>query len=212
MKTSESIKTISTALAEFQKTTDNPKNTATNPFFKSKYAPLPDIINHIRENLSKNGLSVFQSTGGDGDGSIYVTTRLLHTSGEFIESDPLYIKLEKNTAQGAGSSITYARRYSLSAILNLSSEEDNDGNHPTQPTAEPKNVPQNEDKPPTNTISEPQRKRMFAIAGENKVSNDEVKAIVEYYGYESSKDILKKDYEKICGQIENFVSIEVIGN
>ena len=52
----------------------------------------------------------------------------MHTSGEWIETDPLGLKAEKQTAQGTGSAVTYGRRYSLSAALGISSEDDDDGN------------------------------------------------------------------------------------
>lgn len=131
MNKSESIKNIAVALAKFQAEVKNPKNTSNNPFTESRYAPLNEILNVIRPLLAKHGLSVFQSTGGNGE-TISVTTMLLHESGEWLESDPLVLHNIENkkmsTAQEAGSSITYARRYSLSALLGISSEDDVDGN------------------------------------------------------------------------------------
>lgn len=130
MNKSESIKNIAIALSKFQAEVKNPANTANNPFFKSKYAPLSDILNDVRPILAKNGLSVIQTPGGDGV-NVIVTTLLVHESGEWIESDPLVLKADKATAQGAGSAITYARRYALSALLGISSEDDDDGNGAT---------------------------------------------------------------------------------
>lgn len=141
MNKSESIKELATALSKFQGEVENAKNTANNPFFKSKYAPLSDILNLVRPLLAKNGLSIIQSPSGDGTNIIIVTT-LLHNSGEFIEFEPLVLKADKATAQGAGSAITYGRRYAISAVLGISSEDDDDGNaashpvekiHPVQP-------------------------------------------------------------------------------
>ena len=148
MKTSESLVNIAVALKNFQAEVKNPANTANNPFFNSKYAPLADILNLIRPLLSKHGLSVIQMPGGDGE-SVSVTTLLLHESGEWIETDPLILRAEKVTAQGAGSAITYGRRYSLSAVLGISSEDDDDGNFAThgKPATKPKNKSTNE---PTN--------------------------------------------------------------
>lgn len=131
MQKSESIKNIAKALAAFQADVKNPANTETNPFFKSKYAPLNDILNLVRPLLSKHGLSVLQSPSGDGQ-NVTVTTLITHESGEWIESDPLTLKADKATAQGAGSAITYARRYALSAMLGISSEDDDDGNIASQ--------------------------------------------------------------------------------
>lgn len=128
MQKSDSIKNLAAALAKFQSEIENPKNTADNPFFKSKYAPLNDVLNTVRPLLSKHGLSVIQSPGGDGQ-NISINTLLIHESGEWIEFDPLVLKAEKMTPQGAGSAVTYGRRYSLSAVLGISSEDDDDGNH-----------------------------------------------------------------------------------
>lgn len=140
MRMSESIVNLSEALARFQEDIRNPENTATNPQFRSKYAPLNVVINTIKPIMAKYGLSFIQSTGSDvGNESIVVTTLLLHKTGEWIESDPLTLPayqvkgggVKDFNAQGAGSAITYARRYSLSAILGLSSEDDDDGNGTT---------------------------------------------------------------------------------
>lgn len=127
MNKSGSITNLAKALSGFQAEVKNPANTATNPHFKSKYAPLSDILNDVRPILSKHGLSVIQSPGGDGE-KVSITTLLMHISGEWIEADPLVLKADKPTAQGAGSGITYARRYSLSSVLGISSEDDDDGN------------------------------------------------------------------------------------
>ena len=131
MNKSESITKLSEALSAFQGEVTNPPNTADNPFFKSKYAPLNDILNLVRPLLKKHGLSIIQMPGGDGE-NVTMTTVLLHKSGEFIESEPLTLPSSpvkgKYTAQGAGSAITYGRRYSLSAVLGISSEDDDDGN------------------------------------------------------------------------------------
>jgi hypothetical protein len=111
----------------FQGEVKNPPKTADNPFFKSKYTTLDVLIDTAKPLLQKNGLSYLQSCSGDGS-NIVVTTLLMHNSGEWIESDPLTLKADKATAQGAGSAITYARRYALAAALGLASDEDDDGN------------------------------------------------------------------------------------
>src|SRR5665647_998226 len=141
MNKSESITNLAKALASFQNEVQNPKNTADNPFFKSKYAPLNDVLNLVRPLLSKHGLSVLQSPSGNGS-DIIISSILMHSSGEWIEPDPLVLKADKATAQGAGSAITYGRRYSISAMLGISSEDDDDGNHATSKTLEPPKVPQ----------------------------------------------------------------------
>lgn len=135
MQKSESLTKLAAALSTFQAEIKNPSNTATNPAFRSRYAPLEVVINTVRPILAKHGLSFIQSTGSEGE-SIIIKTMLLHESGEWIESDPLFLPayqlkgggVKEFNAQGAGSALTYARRYSLSAILGISSEDDDDAN------------------------------------------------------------------------------------
>lgn len=135
MNRSDSITALAAALTKFQLEVTNPKNTASNPMFKSKYAPLSEVINTVKPILGKYGLSFIQSTGSSEE-SIVITTMVIHKSGEWIESEPLTLPayqlksggVKDFNAQGAGSAITYGRRYSLSAILGISSEDDDDGN------------------------------------------------------------------------------------
>jgi len=124
---SDSIKEIASALAKFQGEVKDPVKDSDNPFFKSKYVELDGLLAAVRPVLSKNGLSFIQSPGGNGQ-DITITTLLMHSSGEWIEFDPLTLHAVKTDPQGAGSAITYARRYALSAILGVAWDDDDDGN------------------------------------------------------------------------------------
>lgn len=127
MEKSQSIANLAAALAKFQGEVRNAPKSADNPYFKSKYTPLDVVVDHIRPILEKNGLSYIQSCGGDG-AIVTVTTLIMHSSGEWIETEALSLKADKMTAQGAGSAITYARRYALTAAFGIASDEDDDGN------------------------------------------------------------------------------------
>lgn len=206
MNRSESIATLAKALALFQSKIKNPANTADNPFFKSKYAPLNDILNLVRPLLSECGLTVIQSPGGDGE-RISVTTLLLHESGEWIESDPVVTKAEKINAQGAGSAITYLRRYSLSAILNISSEDDDDGNHVSgnkpQQQASGQRKQTTSNTPTADTPSEAQLKKIYALSKEKNIDPETMIAIMqERYGKENSKDLTKKEVTDLITFLE----------
>lgn len=114
----------------------NPKKSATNPFFKSKYATLEDSLNIATKTLAKYDLGVMQLNVTREDGSCLVT-RIIHKSGQFIEDGGVPLKLkDPNDAQKLGGAITYARRYGLQAMLGMIGEEDDDGN--TAVKAEPK--------------------------------------------------------------------------
>jgi len=120
----ELFKALSAAQGEFT-TVDKGKD---NPFFKSKYAPLDSIIEMIRPILPKHGLAAIQFTDIPEDGNgIVVETIITHESGQYI-SGKLLMPLAKLDPQGAGSAITYGRRYALAAALGIVSDEDVDGN------------------------------------------------------------------------------------
>lgn len=131
MKKSESIAEIAKALAAFQEEVKQPEKNAANPFFKSNYVNLESVVKTINTYGPKNGLSFTQWPSTNEQGKPGVATLLLHTSGEFVEYDPVYMKSDKDTAQGAGSVISYLKRYALSAIYGITSDEDDDGNNAT---------------------------------------------------------------------------------
>lgn len=124
---SQSIAKLAAALSKTQAEIKEAHLDATNPYFNKPYATLSSHWKAARESLSTNGLSVAQTMMPAPRGHICVSTWLLHSSGEWIRSE-LQLPIEKPGVQGAGSAITYARRYALSAIIGTSPEDD-DGNH-----------------------------------------------------------------------------------
>ena len=148
METSTEINLISKAMIELNKEIINPKNSAVNPFFKSKYTPLNDILTEVRPLMSKHGLAIIQNTTSENT-LIGIQTMILHESGQFIKSDVMYTKSDKDTAQGQGSAITYGRRYQISAMLSIASEDDDDGNGAGPPK---KTTPPPPEKPKGNYI------------------------------------------------------------
>lgn len=127
MNCSEKIDLLAGALTAFQNEIKDPARDADNPFFKSKYVTLDDLLRQVRPVLAKNGLSFIQVPGGDGK-SITIKTILLHVSGQWIETEPFSMIAAKTDPQGAGSAVTYGRRYALSAVLGVAWDDDDDGN------------------------------------------------------------------------------------
>lgn len=127
MKTSEQTSEIFKALALFRKALKQPMKDASNPFFKSKYVPLENIVEVVDEAIKDTGLSYSQEATSAGN-SISVATHVFHESGQFISFDPLTLPATKADAQGFGSAVTYAKRYSLAAVFGVTSDEDDDGN------------------------------------------------------------------------------------
>lgn len=123
MKKSESISNIAQALCEVQKTALFALTDKNNPFFKSKYADLSSVWEVARKPLTENGLSIVQTMDISENGGVIIETTLIHTSGEYM-TGKLLMSPEKDTPQGIGSAITYARRYSLSAMVGIAPEDD----------------------------------------------------------------------------------------
>jgi len=124
MNQSESITDLATALCLAQAEMGGAIKDSNNPFFKSSYADLTSVIKVIKEPFAKYGLSFVQlpvtSAGGNGIG---VSTMLMHKSGQWLQSEYL-LPMDKVTPQGAGSAITYARRYALQSLAGIPSVDD----------------------------------------------------------------------------------------
>ena len=158
MKHSESMAAIGAALAAFQGQITNPPTDAKNPFFKSRYASLPGITDHVRGAAAKHGLAFIQSPTNPGDGSVGVTTMILHKSGEWIETDTVAFKPTKADPQGCMAALTYARRGSLCAALNIVGDPDDDGNSTVQ-------RPRAAEEPATVTTPEPEGLSVESMTG-----------------------------------------------
>ena len=130
---------LAKALSNFQSKMIAVKKDATNPFYKSKYATLDTIWETIRKPLSDNGLSVAQTMDIE-NGKDVLNTTLYHISGEWI-SGMQSINPVKDDPQSLGSAISYARRYSLSALLGIVADEDDDANIATKPKVEKPETP-----------------------------------------------------------------------
>jgi hypothetical protein len=149
---SDSIVNLTKALMLFSVKIGKIKKENTNPFFHSLYADLPAIQDAISDPLQESGLVVTQLPCGDG-----LITMLAHAeSGEYIMANSI-MKPVKNDPQSMGSAITYQRRYSLAALLNLNIDKDDDGNAASVPQAKQEVT----DKPWLNKYSD-QKKTMLS--------------------------------------------------
>ncbi|MBS4463478.1 ERF family protein [Lactococcus garvieae] len=128
MKSSESVAELFKALNKFRGKLKQPLKDANNPFFKSKYVPLENVVSVIDEAIANTGLSYTQETVYNESGLIVLDTIITHESGEYVVLGGAVVKPVKNDPQGVGSAITYARRYSLSTAFGIASDPDDDGN------------------------------------------------------------------------------------
>lgn len=139
MDHSEQLNDLAKALVAAQGEFPTVNKDSNNPFFKSKYAGLPEVMKAAGPTLTKHGLAVSQFVTHEGGDSL-LQTYLIHESGQFI-THAMPLLLTKQDAQGQGSAITYARRYSYMAVLGLVADEDDDGNAASQGTSKPASAP-----------------------------------------------------------------------
>lgn len=117
------MKEIATAFVKAQKGFSPALKTNTNPHFKSKYADLSACVEAVIDALNANGIAMIQQTS-ECDNGIIVETVFIHESGEMLSSGKLHVPADKQTPQGYGSALTYARRYSLMAACGIAPEDD----------------------------------------------------------------------------------------
>ena len=132
METSETKAELFKAFANFKKKLKQPLKDANNPFFKSKYVPLENVVQVVDEAMTDTGLSYTQGIADLEEGYLRVDTIVLHESGEYMVIKGSKVKPVKNDPQSAGSATTYARRYSLSTAFGIASDPDDDGNGASQ--------------------------------------------------------------------------------
>ena len=127
-------KSLIEALAAAQGEIENAPLNKQNPHFQSKYADLAAIRNAVTPALTKHGLAVTQVTQITEAGALILITRLMHTSGETLES--VYpLPTEIGRPQVMGSALTYARRYTLAAMIGIGSDEDDDAEGAERPAS-----------------------------------------------------------------------------
>ena len=218
MQTSESVKEIYGALVAIGDIQNPPKN-ATNPHFKNRYADLSGILDAVKPNLKKNGLAVVQGVEAEGN-QVKIQTRIIHISGEWIESE-LTLQAAGTDPQKIGSAITYGRRYSISAILNIAADDDDDGEE-----NRPKNPPQSTQKQnPVNQSQQAKKaaqtalspvdlrlKSFFDVVGMTKAENSK---LIDYarqkIGIQAAYQNMSDDAKaKIAEYLENIDPNEMI--
>ena len=214
MKQSETIGELAKALAKAQGAIEAASKDTKNPHLRSKYADLGAVWGAIRAPLTSNGLSVTQglsSEAFDRGWVVNCTTRLAHSSGEWLESTlslPAPPQKGISMAQSIGMASTYARRYGLSAMVGVI-QEDNDGHvkpRPKRETPAQKKARQSGHHPSW----EADRPRFCAALGEMGWSLDQVKARIEGAkpGGKKPSEMTgpqrAKLYEMIHGQAEPF--------
>lgn len=134
MNKSDDINELIGALSKAQGIFSSARKKRANNFLRSKYADLACVLDACREGLAENGLAVSQILSMEGE-KVSLTTLLGHSSGQWVSSILILPAAKPSTkelpetkpnAQELGTSLTYMRRYSLMAILNIAQDDDCD--------------------------------------------------------------------------------------
>ena len=213
---SEQIAELATALAKVQGDIEHASKDSVNPFHKSKYADLANVWEACRQQLSSNGLSIVQLPNGIEDNCLILDTTMLHSSGQWISSR-IKMPMQKQDPQGYGSTLTYARRYALAAIVGVYQDDDDAegaGKEPIQPQNKPTNtnIPVQQNKPATSQpvkpqeqpskISDSQVKSLYIKCTKEGLTQEDVHGLMGWkYGVESAKDLLIPDFAGIMNNI-----------
>lgn len=157
-----------------------------NPFHKSKYAGLDSINKAVDAALLEQGLTIIQGLVVKEDGRVSLDAKLVHVSGYYDPEIQLssYTMPPSTKPQDVGSAMTYGRRYNKSALLGIVADSDDDGNAST-------------------TISDPQYKRLIAIAKNKGWEDVEVGNMIKSHGFKNGKELTLSAYQEICTKLEN---------
>jgi len=171
------MKNIASALVRAQRGFAPALKTSTNPHFRSKYVDLAGCIEAVVDALNAAGIALIQRTSEDSTG-VTVETVFVHESGEMMECGKLHVPASKQDAQGYGSALTYARRYSLMAAAGIAPEDD-DGNAASRTPTPKVSATKTDLVPPhrMNVIAD-----VAAAINERMSADDVIGAVAEYSG------------------------------
>ena len=200
---SQSNQQIAAALAKAWGSIETPKHntsvivkTNVGGSYEFSYTDLDGIFEAVKGVYKQHGIAVVQSAHtyitDAGQAIVAVVTMLLHESGEWARSEPLQVPAAQKM-QDLGGQITYMKRYSLSAMLGIATEKDDDANGVSGNAVEYK----------PRKLSEAQVKRLFAIANNKGFSMADVKkVVVERYKKTNAEDLTKQEYDELVSRLE----------
>lgn len=192
MRTSESIDHLSLALSKAQGEMTGAKKGADNPFFKSHYSDLTMVIEAISQPFANNELAFVQGAEV-ADDKISVKTRIIHSSGQWIEAETT-LPPTKEDAQGYGSAITYAKRYGLQALAGVPSIDDDGNAAVAQVKAKPK-------KPKKITAAQ-----VKALEGLIEKTGSDTDKLLTWIGASSIEEITVDQQPKIAAALQKKIA------
>lgn len=183
---SDNINEIAAALAKAQGEFDGLVYDAKNPHFKNDYATYDAVRQACRVQLSKHGICVTHAMDV-WEGKRVLITQLTHISGQWMRSY-VVIPQEKETPQSMGSAITYSKRYALSAMLAIASDEDDDAESAEQPF-----------RAPASTITPMQEEDIIKLTNGN---GEVVHNILKHYKCKTLSDLKASDFPFIINTLQ----------
>lgn len=221
MEKSDSIMKLAEALSKAQAMIKPAIKDSDNPFFHSTYADLASVWDACREPLTKNGLSIIQTTDVK-ESKLILTTTLLHISGEFISGHYPITPMKQVKGEGwapsedpqsLGSAITYARRYAMSAIVGIAPEDDDGEGAMGRPKANQKPKPSGkaDSNLPAIVMTDKQRGKLWAtMKGDKELTDTEARNFMAWYQQQPGVELLEVDGKQVLTMksasnfIENF--------
>jgi hypothetical protein len=196
--------TINASLVKALSELTNLAKDKVNPHFKSRFTSLDAILDATRPVLAKHGLALSHEPVFE-DGMAGVVTRIIHTSGESRESK-LILPLRDQSAQGVGSAISYARRYSAAAVLGIASDEDDDGQQASTPS---KAITRAVIAKPVINKPDNSLDTLFGLMDTNKVSEEEIRSFCLSKGMKDVPEFVADIKESVAKRLVEIFS-EVI--
>jgi len=182
MRTSETIKLISEALAKAQKSITNPKKLGKSNY--GQFATLDDTLEVCREHCSANNISITQATRMSGD--IMMLDTRLSCGNEWIEAEYPVIRFPARQ-QEIGSALTYSRRYSLSSLIGVAGEPDDDATEGNKSVIEP-------------TITPDQQTELSSLIEE---TNSDLAGFMAFMSVKRISDIKSSDFSRAKTALQN---------
>ena len=201
---SPEITELAEAMIQVQQTLSPALKDAQNTFTNSRYATLHLVMNACREALLEHGIWLTQYPVSVEANQLGLVTKIVHAETGQWQASLLTMPLPKNDPQGYGSAMTYARRYGLSALIGIVTENDDDGEMAT-PRREVENLGfssrQIDNKntnvdpktmPPGNPLGVVNLPRLDGVQYRNGTSNDGKRCLLATGDTHSKKDFLRK--------------------
>lgn len=208
MNQSPSIAKLAKAICAAQLSLKPVKKECDNPFFKSKYADLASVWEALKP-FHENGIAITQSPVACGRaGHICLETQLTHESGEWMRST-LELPLAKNDPQGAGSALTYARRYALGCMTGVVTEEDDDGNAASGNHSQPAQTYTKQKKEAAKKIAELKTEQ----SAQAIVSDEDWEAFLDYMSDDPDRTTVGKQLKDLLkiGKVAELKGSERVG-